>query len=229
MVYNPDYLAQPPPAAPNKPDTVAGQLTGLLSKDSNYMAAARTGARQTSEQRGLLNSSIAATAGEAAAIKYALPIAKQDAATAAASNLSGQQFRQQATLGAEGAQQRGKLLTQDVAGQSQIQSEGAAQRSNLLTQDIAGKTALQNLDTGSKERIAALNVAAGDKQTMSKVAALFQSNYAGMFRQIASTPDIPAAMRSKYLTHIAAIRDSSMALLEQMFAVNLTWQSPGIG
>ena len=192
------------------------------------MARARTGAMQTSEKRGLLNSSIAATAGEAAAIDKALPIAQQDAATAAASNLSGQNFRQQSTVAAEGAQQRGKLLTQDIAGQSQLQAEKATQRSDLLTQDIAGKTALQTPDLQSKERIAALNVASQDKAQVARVAAVFENNYAAVFRGIATAPDIPAAKRSQYLTHIAAIRDSSLQLLEQMFGVNLTWQSPGI-
>lgn len=228
MVYNPDYLAQPAPVAPDKPDTVAGQLTGLLSKDSSYMAQARTGARQTAERRGLLNSSIAATAGEKAAIDKALPIAQQDAAQAAASNLSGQNFRQQATVAAEGAQQREKLLASDIAGQSQIQTEGATQRSDLLAQDITGKTALQTADLGSKERIAALNVAASDKAQAAKTAALFENNYASMFQKITTAPDIPANKRSEYLTHIAAIRDSSLALLEQMFSIQLTWQSPSV-
>lgn len=61
--------------------TVAGQMRGLLAENSPYLQVARTGALQTAAGRGLLNSSIAAGAGEEAAIKQALPIAQQDAQT----------------------------------------------------------------------------------------------------------------------------------------------------
>lgn len=60
---------------------VASQLSRLLSKDSEYMTRARTKAAQTAASRGLMNSSIAAGAGEAAAIDAGLPIAQQDAST----------------------------------------------------------------------------------------------------------------------------------------------------
>ena len=61
-------------------DTVAGQIAKILREDSPYLQQARTGAMQTANQRGLLNSSIAASAGEDAAIRSALPIAGADAA-----------------------------------------------------------------------------------------------------------------------------------------------------
>lgn len=60
--------------------TVEGRLNGLLSQDSNYIKRARTEAAQTSNRRGMLNSSMAAGAAEGAAIDRALPIAQQDAA-----------------------------------------------------------------------------------------------------------------------------------------------------
>ena len=60
-------------------ETVSGQLDSLLAKDSAYTNRARAGAMQTANKRGLLNSSMAAGAGEAAAIDAALPIANADA------------------------------------------------------------------------------------------------------------------------------------------------------
>ena len=62
---------------------VSGRLKGLLSEDSPYIDRARTSARQAANRRGLMNSSIAAGAGEAAAIDAALPIAQADAGIAA--------------------------------------------------------------------------------------------------------------------------------------------------
>ena len=61
--------------------TVAGQMDSLLSKDNPYMKRAESKGLQVANSRGLLNSSIAAEASQAAAIDAALPIAQQDAST----------------------------------------------------------------------------------------------------------------------------------------------------
>lgn len=60
-------------------ETVAGQLNGLLSANSQYVQAARDKTMRAANARGLLNSSMAASAGEEAAINAALPIATSDA------------------------------------------------------------------------------------------------------------------------------------------------------
>jgi hypothetical protein len=60
-------------------ETVSGQLDALLAADSPYLQRAKHGATQTANARGLLNTSMAAGAGEAAAIDAAAPIAKADA------------------------------------------------------------------------------------------------------------------------------------------------------
>lgn len=60
-------------------ETVSGQLDNLLKSDSSYITRARSSADQVANRRGLLNSSMAAGAGEAAAIDAALPIAQGDA------------------------------------------------------------------------------------------------------------------------------------------------------
>ena len=66
----------------NQPtDTVQGQVNSILSKDSPLMQRARTLATQQMNQRGLVNSSMAVGAGQAAMVDRALPIAQQDAST----------------------------------------------------------------------------------------------------------------------------------------------------
>lgn len=72
--YDPERRAVSRPT-----ETVQGQLESVLSADSPFIQRARTRAAQVANQRGLLNSSIAAGAGEAAAIDAALPIAVADA------------------------------------------------------------------------------------------------------------------------------------------------------
>jgi hypothetical protein len=64
----------PPPKA-----TVEGRLSGLLASGSPYIETAKAGAQRQAHSRGLLNTTMAATAGEKAGIESALPIATQDA------------------------------------------------------------------------------------------------------------------------------------------------------
>jgi hypothetical protein len=71
--------AGPQAYKPGEDSLVSGQLSKLLSSDSPYMARARARAMEMANSRGLMNSSIAATAGEAAAIDAAMPIAQADA------------------------------------------------------------------------------------------------------------------------------------------------------
>jgi hypothetical protein len=69
--------------------SVSKQLTGLLKADSPMLTQARTNAKKAANRRGLLNSSIAAGAGEAAAYDVALPIASQEAQQIHQTNLTG--------------------------------------------------------------------------------------------------------------------------------------------
>lgn len=72
-------------------ETVESRLTNLLKKDNPYLLSARASAERKAASRGLLNSSIAAGAGESAAIQSALPIAQQDAQFYQQKNQMGQQ------------------------------------------------------------------------------------------------------------------------------------------
>lgn len=67
--------------APDSKSTVQGQLSGILDAGSPLMTRAETAAKQGMNRRGLLNSSMAVTAGQAALYDAALPIAQQDANT----------------------------------------------------------------------------------------------------------------------------------------------------
>lgn len=76
MTYTPETRQVNQPT-----ETVQGQVNSILSKDSPLMQRARTMATQQMAQRGLVNSSMAVGAGQAAMVDRALPIAQQDANT----------------------------------------------------------------------------------------------------------------------------------------------------
>lgn len=106
---------------------VSGRLHGLLQSDSPYIDRARTRARQYANRRGLMNSSIAAGAGEAAAIDAALPIAQADANIAAGERaMRSQEFQQYRSIRSQELMQQ-KGLDHDAA-----QREADRELSELL-------------------------------------------------------------------------------------------------
>jgi transcription termination factor Rho len=111
---------------------VSNQLTRLLTSGNPYLERARTKALAGANRRGLLNSSMALGAGEAAAIDAALPIAQADANTfggAERYNVDiGNTFARDAnTFGRQGALAKlGGLLSQES------QAQGLAGQFGLL-------------------------------------------------------------------------------------------------
>lgn len=100
--------------------TVQGQLGSILSNGSPVLEQARTDAAQAANARGLLNSSMAVSAGEQAAIRTALPIAQQDAstnATAAQTNAASKNQNSQFNASAQNQANQFNAASQNEAGQ----------------------------------------------------------------------------------------------------------------
>lgn len=76
-------------------DTVAWQMQQLLDDESAYITQAREAGESYAASRGLLNSSLAAGAAQREAIRAALPIAQQDAATYFKQGLANQDWANQ--------------------------------------------------------------------------------------------------------------------------------------
>lgn len=81
--YKPTEVQDPSEWTVEPDQTVAGQLSTITDPNNPLMVRAKTQAQQASAERGLINSSMAATSGEAAMLDAALPIAQADAATKA--------------------------------------------------------------------------------------------------------------------------------------------------
>jgi len=120
-------------------NTVAGQMTGLLSSESPYRKAAEASAQRQANDRGLLNSSLAATAGTKAAIESALPIAQQDAGY----------FQQRGLQEQQGNIQKGLYETQgDIS--KQLATAGFAHEKELAAAGYTHEKATQEADLAWK-------------------------------------------------------------------------------
>jgi hypothetical protein len=78
---DPSKIPDPAQRTVNVQELVEYRMSQMMQDDNPYLQASVSRAKQLANQSGMLNTSIAASAGVDAAIKSILPIAQQDAAT----------------------------------------------------------------------------------------------------------------------------------------------------
>jgi len=129
------------------------RLTGLLSRDSEYMQLARARALQQMNARGLSNSSMAVGAAHNAAIQSALPIAQQDAQAFNQVGLSNVGAVNQASATNTNAANQFGLANQALDARSASENAAAAQAANTWTAaaDLQQNTADQNATNTSRQ------------------------------------------------------------------------------
>ena len=152
-----DIAATPASWTPDDRSTVQGQLKGILDAGGPLMDRATTRALQQMNARGVLNSSMAIGAGQAALYDAAVPIAGADASTYARSQSENAQMRQDAATQAAGFQQQSNLQAADLAGQERLQAAGFQQQSRVQAADIASQERLQSKDLASRYDLANLD------------------------------------------------------------------------
>lgn len=151
-------------------DSMASNVAKLSSKDSALNQMARTEGLKMANQRGLLNSSMAVGAAQDAVLKNVLPIAAQDAQTAAAKNAAARAFEYGMTAQ---TQQQGFQSGESLAERGWQTGENIAQRGFLGTQ--------AQLDRDLQSTLQANQIDAANVQQI---------------RQIASTEGIESANRA---------------------------------
>ena len=203
--------------------TVAGQMRGLLAENSPYLQVARTGAMQTAAGRGLLNSSIAAGAGEEAAIRQALPIAQQDAQTYAdigkqnaktisdsLLNLQVGQLEHQKNLA--NAKITGALTTQEA--QKQFETQRISEAAQLQRQEIenAMKAVLHDDQLESAER-----------QQLSQVIGSMGNEALGAVERILRDTNIEAGAKQAAIDAVMRNYRANSSTAGAIFGLNLRW------
>ena len=213
--YNPNAFQ----VAPNQ--TVASQLNNIIASGSPLMQQAETSAKNQMNQRGLINSSQAITAGQNAVISAATPIATADANTyaQAATNTTNAQN----TALASGAQaqnaanlqnsQLGTQTNQFNAGQTNAALSTEAQASNtqaITAQQIAGSTNIQDIQSATQTAIqqsqVGLQTFLGEMQSSTTLTAQ-QISVQGQ--------EVLANMNNASSQYIAAIQANTSLSIEQ--------------
>lgn len=177
----------------NGNQTVANQLTALMASDNPMLQQARARAMQQSNARGLSNSSIAQTAGDAAAYDEMMKIALQDAATNATAGQSNTAAKNQFNSDYNAFLRNGYMADFNLSA-----NEWAAQ------QDFARQQQLARLQ-------AELNASSGATQTNNNlqqgyINALNESrkNWAIQYKELMADPNMSPENKTSALTSLAA-------------------------
>lgn len=200
---------------------VENRLSGLLGQNSDYLKRAQAKAAVVSNRRGMLNSSIAAGAGTAAAIDAALPIAQQDASTHAQSDLTKQGYFNNQSLADQQAVNTSKLSAQDATQQSgamqqQTESTGALNSQQGQINENIGSAAdnrqlgLQNNQGSISERLQ--QEAATQQSALSAQQAQQQSNQSQRDFEYQQTLQL---MDQDSRANLLQMQNANAALLQQ--------------
>ena len=233
---------------------VSGRLQGLLSEESPYIQRARARAKQAANRRGLMNTSIAAGAGEAAAIDAALPIAQADAGIAAserglrsaefmqARDHKVQQLMQQRGFDHDSAQRQADRELSELLQQRDINA-----RRMMLSQQLSAQAALAaaNRQLQRDMQSAGFEFAAeqgelnreftteqsalerGQRQQIAidNARRQIEGTYQAAMLALSLNTDLPPEERARMQDHIAFVRDQQFTALGNTYDFTPEWTS----
>lgn len=207
---------------PTTDQTVAGQVDKVIAADSPLMQRAATRADQQMNKRGLMNSSMAVGAGQAAVMDAALPIAQQDAQTSA----QAAQFNASAQ---NAAQTQSNTIRQQAASQNFAAAADIAKadfdnrfKSALVNADSQTKAYLTQLEGGIKSNLA--NIEADYKtliQTSASASDLYKSTISALSSIIANE-NMDAAAKSAAINGLFSRTGAAMNLIGSINGVDVS-------
>ncbi len=154
----------------DRPQTVAGQVEDITTSGSPLMQRAETRANLQSNKRGLLNSSMALQAGQAALYDAALPIAQADAQTNAQSaNFNANASNTASQFTAE-AGNRQALANQDATNRASEFGASATNQAAATNQEATNRALEQNATAGNRLAEQSNTITAQARQTDAETA-----------------------------------------------------------
>lgn len=216
--------------------TVSGQMTGLLNQNSPYMQAATAGAMRTANNRGLLNSSIAAGEGQKAAIESSMPIAQQDAGfyqgihtqnakTISDSFLNNQIGELDYNKSVANAELTGALTAQDYAGKFALQKLSDYAQERRVEIDNAFKLNMNadNLDSAERQQLLNIQGAASTNLTSSIERIMRDTNISGTVSVVQNGRTVKIDAKQAAIETLMSGYKSTMNTAAALVGLKLTW------
>jgi len=214
--------------APSTDATVQGQLTGLMEQfEGNeppaWAAGAMRAATATMAARGLGASSMAGQAIIQAAMESALPIAVQDAQTAASFEMQNLSNRQQAALFA--AEKRAEFLNLEFTQDFQTRVTNAAKISDIANINFSAdvQVALENAQMA--QTVDLENLSAKNAKIMADVAAMSQVDMTNLNNRQQAQVQTANAFLSMDMRNLDNEQQTSMFKTQEMVNAMLSDQA----
>lgn len=222
-------------------ETVAGQVKGLLSSGSPLLKAAESNSLRASNQRGLMNSSIAAGEGTKAMIETAAPIAAQDASTYAASGLSAQNANQDLNKTSFDTQMSSYLKSQDLYNTKETQAQqGDINKTLQAQQGDINKTLQAQKDKATSDLQMALKqidanldiekIASNDRSAFASSVAPIMQQYQTAYTNIQSQPDsvLSSTAKASAIADLTAMYRPQLESLSNIYGYEVQWESSSL-
>lgn len=204
-------------------DSAAKNLTGLLDQNSDYIKQARHQGVAAAGKRGLLNSSIAAGSGQSSAIAAALPIASQDANTAAAKNAAAAGLDYQKQLNAQTGQQQIELA--GINNQAESERQKVQQQAQLELQakgDVAAAERLKE-QLAQADRSALLQAETNLQQTKIQSSDNLTAAYLQAIGSMGTNSKMKSSDRNAYIAEMQRVTGQTSNLNKAVSGVTLSW------
>jgi len=205
----------------NQNELMSTQVNKIIAEDSPLMQQAAGRAKQAANARGLLNSTMAVQAGQAAVMDRAMPIAQYDAGAHTNVLQTNQANTQQTNLFNAGQQQdMSKFNAQNQAQTSQFNAS-EANKAALANMGEANKILAQMMDQETRKQLA--DIEASYKvlmQTESSAMQLYQQSVKNI-SEILMNPDLTPAAKTQAVQNQNQLLESGMKIIGKMSGLNL--------
>lgn len=193
------YAVKATPIIVGSKETANGQMQGLMEDPNSPLnVMAQTYGKQYANQRGLLNSSIAASATQDAMYKNAQPIASQDAST----NYDAAKTNSAQTLTAD-------MFNSDLTSRVGMFNAGTQKDMSMNTQNQNMNYAIANMDSQNKLAIANVQAMANDSGIMGDLGKSMMS----LYQQTAADPNITPQVKDQIFNNLKTQFENLSGLL----------------
>ena len=202
--------------------TVEGRIKGIIDENGPLQQQAASDARQAANERGLINSSMAVTAGQSALYRAAMPIAQQDAATVAQQSRMNQDTANQSAAATAAETNQNARFNANATNavdqsntaalnQSRSQASQQLQAQVMARLDATTRTSLINLEANYRTLM----------QASDSAASLYQQTM-GAISQLQNNTNLDANSRNMLIAQQTQLLQNGLALMGGINALNLT-------
>jgi hypothetical protein len=201
-------------------ETVAGQITGLLSGESPYIRQAGQRGVEEAASRGLLSSSLAAGAVERERIKAALPIAQQGAEAYARQGLANQEIAAGLQRQAFDVESKQSLMQAEQGFQLEKMDRDAAIRAQMMDFDSQVRERLAGIEQGYALELEELSSTYDIMQNKDTAMGTMYSDALKSIATFLDDPDMSAAQQKTGLNQITSNLEAGLKFLSGVTKVS---------